>query len=100
MRRLYTYGGKGISTKLKSLTDGQTYIVSTAPNASGVGWQLAVFHDEFGVSDVFKPLRITFTETFGEAEAEHTKTEEMVEQLSRSDWQNWPMSFDEDEDED
>lgn len=96
--RLYTYGGNGISTKLKNLSDGRTYIVSTAPNAEGVGWQLAVFRDVFDVSNVFEPLRITFTETFEEAEAEHTKTEEMVAQKARGHWQNWPMRFDEEED--
>jgi hypothetical protein len=92
MRRLYTYSGRGISTKLKSTLDGKTYIISTAPNPHG-GWELAVFRNIFGVSNVFRPLRVARTDTFAEAEEEHIKTEVMVAQLSRDDWQNWPIDF-------
>jgi hypothetical protein len=88
MRRLYTYEGKGISTKLKSTVDGKTYIVSTAPGANGY-WELAVFRCIFGVSNVFKPLRVAHTESFAEAEEEHLSTEEMVMRLPREEWQNW-----------
>jgi hypothetical protein len=88
MRRLYTYQGKGISTKVKSIVDGKKYIVSTAPKPSG-GWQLAVFRNILGFSNVFRPMRVENTDTFEEAEKEHIKTEEIVIQQPREEWQNW-----------
>ena len=88
IRRLYTYEGKGISTKLRSAADGKKYIVSTAPNPNGY-WELAVFRCILGFANVYKPLRVAHTDSFAEAEEEHSRTEEMVMNLPLEEWQNW-----------
>lgn len=87
MERLSTYNGKGISTKLSSISSGKKYIISTAPKPNG-GWQLAVFKSFVGLSNIFKPLRVKNTSTFDEAQQEHLNTELMVTNLTQKEWQN------------
>jgi len=85
IQRLYTYDGKGISTKVKSLIDGKKYIISTAP--TGSTWELAVFsHNIFGIYNIFKPLTVHHSQTFEEAEKKHFELEEMVSKLPQEKW--------------
>jgi hypothetical protein len=86
MRRLYTYDGQGISTKLRSNQDGKKYIISTAPNP-GRGWQLAVFRCSFcGRVNILKPLRVENSATFQEAEERHLQVEELVINSPIDEW--------------
>ena len=94
MKRIYTNQGENISTKVTSAVDRKEYVVSTAKDPRG-GWQLAVFKVSFEIPHFFalvnhlKPLRVTNSRTFLEAEKKHLETEEAVVKSPREVWQNW-----------
>lgn len=88
MKRIYTNKDQGISTKLTSFIHGKKYIISIAKNPRG-GWQLAVFRNIVGISNPLKPLRVSNSQTFEEAEKKHFETEEMVIKSPQDVWQNW-----------
>ena len=96
MKRFYTNGGQGISTKIKSAVDGKKYIISTAKDPR-FGWQLAVFrihweipHIYPGKVDVMSPLRFMMSQTFEEAEKIHLETEQLVVGKAQELWRNYP----------
>jgi hypothetical protein len=86
--RIYTNQGQGISTKLRSNSDGKKYIISTAKHPMGF-WQLAVFKSMFGFTNPFKPLRVENSSTFEEVKKRHLEAEKLVANSPKEEWSNF-----------
>jgi hypothetical protein len=79
----------GYTSNIKNRIDGKKYLISTAEDKKGGGWQTAVLkHRLFGIPDLLHPAMFVGALDEEHARQVHARVEKIVAELPSSEWES------------
>src|SRR6266852_3677696 len=79
----------GYTSDITNRIDGKKYLISTAQDKKGGGWQTAVLkHRLFGIPDLLHPAMFIGAPDEEHARQVHARVEEIVAELPSSEWES------------
>lgn len=79
----------GYTSDITNRIDGKKYLISTAQDKKGGGWQTAVFKWRlFGIPDLFHPAMFIGAPDEEHARQVHARVEEIVAELPPTEWES------------